>query len=104
MPAQVEGIAIGRPVARIYVLHGTQWGTGDDGTLVAEYRIHYRDGSDADLPVVLGDDVRDWWNNPHPEKEVRSLDIATTAPGDQAPFCIAITVEEPAKAGAAGGK
>lgn len=136
LPTQVEGIAVGKPVARIYILQGVQWGTGDDGTSVAQYRIHYGDGSDVELPVVLGDDARDWWNvdrhrpvtrgvvawagqnaasrsqnralrlyvavwnNPHPEKEVRSIDFVRTATGSQMPLCIAISVEEPAKGGA----
>jgi hypothetical protein len=35
------------------------------------------------------------WENPHPAKTVTSIDYASTMDTDCAPFCVAITVEEP---------
>ena len=35
------------------------------------------------------------WKNPHPEKEVASLDYVSAVERDSAPFCVAMTVEEP---------
>ena len=29
---------------------------------MAQYRVHYEDGSQHVIPVVNGEDVRDWWN------------------------------------------
>jgi hypothetical protein len=34
------------------------------------------------------------WKNPHPEKEVASLDYVSALERDSAPFCVAMTVEE----------
>jgi hypothetical protein len=32
-----------------------------DGTKIAEYQVRYADGSSVAIPVVYGEDVRDWW-------------------------------------------
>src|SRR5262249_1844800 len=34
-----------------------------DGTAIAEYKVGFADGSSAAIPVVYGEDVRDWWFN-----------------------------------------
>ena len=101
------------------------------GTPIGQYRLHYEDGTIAAIPVVLGEDLRDWWNadgsravargivawagqnattrqknlslrlylavwdNPFPEKKVVSIDFLRDGPSDAAPFCVAMTVEEP---------
>ncbi len=137
-PKQVEGIPVDRTVARLYFLHGTQWGAPDampDGTTVGQYRVRYDDGSSASIPIVYGQDVRDWWNtdqrrpvtrgrvvwtgsnraseqeafrttlrlylgvweNPDPKKKVTGIDFLSENT-ICAPFCIAITAEEPAGA------
>jgi hypothetical protein len=61
---------------KIHILHATQYGNGQgigqegkpgdplfvaDGTTIAEYQVRYEDGSRASIPVVYGEDVRDWW-------------------------------------------
>jgi hypothetical protein len=69
-PGKVEGIAIEKAFARLHVLHGTGYGAyGEeggplfvkDGTLIGEYRLRYEDGSTEAIPIVYGEDVRDWW-------------------------------------------
>jgi hypothetical protein len=130
MPAEEEGILVNRNASRLYVLHGTQY-TVADGTVIGEYKLHYEDGSTASMPIVFGQDVRDWWTpdravptargrvvwigsnplteerqcslrlylgvweNPHPQKKITRLDYISTNDTDCAPFCLAITVEEP---------
>jgi beta-galactosidase len=129
---KAEAISVDKTFSRLYILHGTQWGYGDDGTLIGQYRVHYQDGTVAAIPIVLGEDVRDWWNvdrseavtrgivawagqngvtrqgnvtlrlylavwdNPHPEKKVVSIDFLRDGPTVAGPFCVAMTVEEPA--------
>ena len=66
---KVETISVAKTFTRLYILHGTQWGTADDGTPIGEYRLHYQDGTVAAIPVILGEDVRDWWNQ-DPSKAV----------------------------------
>jgi hypothetical protein len=144
-PSQVEGIKVGRACAKIHIRHATGYGNGQvvgeegkegdplfvaDGTKIAEYQIRYADGSSAAIPVVYGQDVRDWWfndksrgvtrgkvvwegdnelakeirsrirlyltswDNPHPAKQIASINyIKTQADSPAAPFCVAITLE-----------
>ena len=128
---KAEAISVDKKFTRLYVLHGILHGMTDDGTLIGQYRLHYEDGTVADIPIVIGEDVRDWWNldrsktatrgivawvgqnvftrklhlelrlylsvwdNPHPEKKVVSIDFLRDGPSDAAPFCVAMTIEEP---------
>jgi peroxiredoxin len=61
-PVKIEGIPVNRTLARLYVFQGAQWGSAADGTQIGEYRVHYEDGTEHSIPIVIGQDVRDWWN------------------------------------------
>jgi len=60
-----KGIPLHARAVRLYVLHAVQWGGAmfgvGDGTTVGQFRVHYADGSASTLPIVYGEDVRDWW-------------------------------------------
>jgi hypothetical protein len=68
-PTAVEGIKVGRTLAKLYLLHGTAYGTAApgapryiaDGAVIAEYRVRYEDGKSEVIKVVYGKDVRDYW-------------------------------------------
>jgi hypothetical protein len=63
-PRAIEGISVDRKLRRLYFLQATKyatWAHVADGTRVAAYKVHYADGSEASIPVVFGQDVRDWW-------------------------------------------
>jgi hypothetical protein len=62
-PKSIEGIPVDKPFSKIYFFHSTQ-GSGDlaDGTLIGKYVVHFDDSTDATIPIVVGEDVRDWWN------------------------------------------
>jgi hypothetical protein len=75
-PNKVEGIKVDKACVKIHILHATCYGNGQnigqegmegdplwvkDGTKIAEYKIHYDDGTTAAIPVVYGEDVRDWF-------------------------------------------
>jgi peroxiredoxin len=62
-PRTVEGIRVNQLVARLYVFHGAGWGFPPDGTMIGQYKVHYEDETEATIPIVLGEDVRDWWDN-----------------------------------------
>ena len=102
----------------ISFLHATTW-TDPDGTPVANYVFNYVDGTKNVLPIVYGEHVRDWyvdadigvldtpnskiawrsttgalyqtnWVNPHPEKEIQSIDLESQM-GYSNVFLIGIT-------------
>jgi hypothetical protein len=71
MPGKVEGIKVDRAFSKLHVLHATQFGGGPnregspwfvkDGTLIGEYRLNYEDKSSITIPIIYGQDVRDWF-------------------------------------------
>jgi hypothetical protein len=68
LPDKVEGITIGRKAQRLYFLQGTHF-SAPPGTRIGSYVVHYEDGSSAAIPIRVGEDVLDWWDQPGPETE-----------------------------------
>jgi hypothetical protein len=68
-PGKIEGIPVGRKLTILHIMHGTGWGSAakghhthvPDDTLIGKYVIHYEDKSNAEIEIVYGRDVRDWW-------------------------------------------
>ena len=70
-PEKVADIKIDAKCGKLHFLHGTCFGGGPnkegdplfvkDGTLIGEYRINYEDKSSLNIPIVYGQDVRDWF-------------------------------------------
>ena len=66
MPPAAEGIPIHRRLVQLYILHAAHFGNVthgvQEGEKIGEYRLRYADGDRATFPVVIGEDVRDWWS------------------------------------------
>jgi hypothetical protein len=68
-PEKIVGIPVGRKLAKLHIIHGTGWGSAEKGhhthvpddTMIGKYIIHYEDKSNAEIEIVYGRDVRDWW-------------------------------------------
>jgi hypothetical protein len=70
-PERVEGIKVERKLAKLHILHATCFGGGpnhpgdpgfvEDGTLIGEFRVNFQDRSAIIIPIVYGQDVRDWF-------------------------------------------
>jgi hypothetical protein len=58
-PQQINGIKVGRACRQLHFLQGAGW-AAKDGTRVATYVVHFADGHEETIPVVYGEDVRDW--------------------------------------------
>ncbi len=68
-PAKVEGILVGRKLARLHFLHACGYGGAPEGkthvnddTPIGAYVVHYDDRTTEKIPIVYGKDVRDWWD------------------------------------------
>jgi hypothetical protein len=59
-PAEVKYISIGRRCARIHLLHGAS-AARNLNEKIARLVLHYQDGSQAEIGIVTGADVLDWW-------------------------------------------
>ncbi|MHB1157590.1 MAG: glycoside hydrolase family 2 protein [Phycisphaerales bacterium] len=103
LPSKAEGIPVNRRADRLWFVQAAGW-LGPVGQQVAQYVIHYVDGTNTEFPVRCGYEVGNWWNpspqaraqiawtghnlehspvgmylttwvNPHPDKVIRSLDV-----------------------------
>lgn len=64
-PDKIEGIAVGKKCLQLHFLQGTGWGSPGalaDGTKIGTYIVRYEDKSSQEIPIVYGEDVRDWWD------------------------------------------
>ncbi|MHB9006861.1 MAG: hypothetical protein ACYDC1_07995 [Limisphaerales bacterium] len=63
-PKTVSGIAINRKVARLHFLHACGW-PSEPGTVIGHYVVTFANGETREVPIVYGQDVRDWWSQPN---------------------------------------
>ncbi len=61
-PKMIQGIPVGQKLARLHVLHAAIYNAAD-GTRIGQYTVHYEDNSTETIPIVYGQDVRNWWNS-----------------------------------------
>ena len=62
-PAKIEGIKVGRTAAKLHFLQGAGY-SGEDGKAVGKYVVHYADKTKAEVEIVYGKHVVDWWAYP----------------------------------------
>jgi hypothetical protein len=54
---------VDRNVTKLHFLHATGYRTEPD-TVIGKYVIQYEDNTKAEIEIVYGKDVVDWWNYP----------------------------------------
>lgn len=59
-PRQIQDIPVGLTVSTLHLLQATSFET-TDGTRVGDLVLHYADGQERRLPIVYGEDTRNWW-------------------------------------------
>jgi hypothetical protein len=74
LPTEAPGIRVGHKCRRLHFLHGTQWRV-KDGTRIGSYVLHYADGTQAELPIVYGQQVRDWWSSGNEDYEAKTARV-----------------------------
>lgn len=115
LPVSVTDIPVEEKMKSLFFVQACAWATS--GKEALRYRIRYQDGTSLDLPMIVGTHLDDWWlnknikeariawknsenkgfyvwrwDNPSPEKRIRSIDILS-AQGEVVPIVIAITGE-----------
>jgi hypothetical protein len=86
MPVRLEGIRIGRRFGRLFALHAVSQGIESQGVRVGSYVLHYADGQRAELPIICGQHVRNWWasvDEPQPTAALSHGAVAWTGQGSQ---------------------
>jgi hypothetical protein len=59
-PTKIKGIQIGQKCSKLCLLHGAS-SVETNGVKIASLVLHYKDGSTADIEIVSGEHVQDWW-------------------------------------------
>ena len=62
-PEKIEGIKVGRTAAKLHFLQGAGY-SAEDGKVVGKYIVRYEDKTKADVEIVYGKHVVDWWAYP----------------------------------------
>ena len=58
-PEQINGIRIRKTCRQLHFLHAAGWHS-PDGTRIGAYVVHYADEHEEVIPIVYGEEVRDW--------------------------------------------
>ena len=62
-PNKIEGIKVAQTLKKLHFLQATGYSTEPD-TVIGKYLVHYEDKTTAEIEVVYGRDVVDWWAYP----------------------------------------
>jgi hypothetical protein len=61
-PEAALGIPVHQRCQRLHFLHAAGWTSSRPaGEVIGRYRISYADGGEASVPIVIGDNIDDWW-------------------------------------------
>lgn len=87
-PTRVNGIQVGRKIRQLHVLQATV-GNVKTSTPVGSYVLHFADGSEKELGIVYGEDLRDWWcgGRGDPAEEVTHAQLAWSGTNPIAEQC-----------------
>lgn len=90
-PVRTDGIQVGQKLRRLHVLHAAVE-QAPPSTVIGSYVLHYADGSQAELGIVYGHDLRTWWlgGRGDTEKEVSAATVAWTGTNPLAEACEAM--------------
>jgi hypothetical protein len=80
LPSEVKGIPVNAAFERLHILHSTGYGENPqmtEGTEIGAYTIRYADDTTERIPIVYGEDVRDWWDWP-PRTDLKRAKVAWT--------------------------
>jgi len=118
-PEAIEGIRVGSKAKQLWFLHTTAFPDGPDRT-IGSYVVRYSDGSTVTISLKYAENIMSWkdqrptlayqaawkgedargeairlrtmpWDNPHPEKEIASIDFTSAEGSQAAPVLFAIT-------------
>ncbi len=80
-PQQISGIKIGQTCRKLEILHATGY-LGRDGLRLGAYILHYANGHQETIPIIYGEDVRDWNEHSDPSTTLSRGKIVWRATND----------------------
>jgi hypothetical protein len=70
-PEKIEGIKVGRTFKKLHILQACGYNDPDD-TVIGKYIVNYDDKTKAEIDIVYGQDVVDWWAYPDRKAPTKS--------------------------------
>jgi hypothetical protein len=80
-PEKVQGIRIGQKCRTLHFLHATGW-MAKDGARIGSFVIHYANGQNQELPIVYGEDTREWHGRSDSVQTITHGKLAWSWPSD----------------------
>ena len=77
-PQEVGPIAVNRKLRGLFFVHTANW--TQIGKTVGEYIIHYTDGKDVKLPIIVGQNIGDWWSDHLEGEDSRTVGFKAANP------------------------
>jgi hypothetical protein len=80
-PEKVAGINVNQKLHRIHFLQGTSFDPTafkPPQTNVATYVVHYADNQTREIPIIYGQQIADWWDDPKHPSEPTDAKVAWT--------------------------
>jgi hypothetical protein len=79
-PQQAGPIAVGHKLRGLFFVHAANW--TQPGKEVGEYIIHYADGQEVKLPIVVGQNIGEWWYDHTEGEDSRTVAFGAADPID----------------------
>jgi len=87
-PKEAKGIKVNQKGNQLHFLHATAWGA-PEGTKIGSFVVHYANDETREIPIVYGEDVRDWWtgqNEPANDHLTVAWTGKNTVPDNETPI------------------
>jgi hypothetical protein len=80
-PEKIVGVNVGQNCRQIHFLHATGW-KAPDGTRIGTYIVHYAGGRSKSIPIIYGEDVRDWNSGNDTSTQLKRASVVWSALND----------------------
>jgi hypothetical protein len=80
-PEKIVGVKVGQNSRQLHFLHATGWRV-PDGTRIGTYVVHYADGRSKSIPIIYGEDVRDWNSGNDTSTQLKHASVVWSALND----------------------
>jgi hypothetical protein len=77
-PRKISGIKVGQNCRQLHFLHAAGWRCAE-GTRLGSYVVHCSNGQERAIPIVYGEDVRDWNARSDPSTRLKRATIVWSA-------------------------
>jgi hypothetical protein len=84
-PTESSMIAVNRKVRGLFFLHSANYAQ-IDGARAGTYHIAYADGQSVDLPIVIGQNIYDWWFDHRDAEDSRTVPLRMSNAEPGQPF------------------